>query len=96
MIEGELHDLSLGGAGIIFLDIAPAVQRGLLQECAVELPDGGWLYCSVELRYSKTIPPRERQLVGARFAGLTLAQSRLVGSWISELEREYIRKRAAD
>jgi len=94
--EGELHDLSIGGAGIIFTDVMPAVERGLLHECAVELPDGGWLYCAVELRHSITIPPRDRHLVGARFARLTVVQARIVGQCISELERESIRKRVAD
>ena len=96
VIEGELHDLSLGGAGIIFPDAMPAVERGLLYEGALELPDGEWLYCAFDLRYTKRGQPRDRQLVGARFARLTLAQAQLVGRCISELEREYIRKRAAD
>jgi len=95
-IEGELHDLSRGGAGLIFPDDKPVVEAGLLQECAIELSDEEWLYCAVELRYSKNFPPRDRQLIGARFIGLSPAQERLIGRCISELEREFIRKRAVD
>jgi len=93
--EGELHDLSRGGAGLIFPDDKPVVEPGLLQECAIELSDEEWLYCAVELRYSKNFPPRERQLIGARFFDLGPAQERLIGRCISELEREFIRKRAS-
>ncbi len=94
--EGVLHDLSQGGAGMIFPDGDPVVESGLLHECAIELPDAGWLFCVVELRYSKNITSRDRQLIGARFAGLTPVQVRLLGHCISELDREYIRKRTAD
>ena len=93
--EGVLHDLSHGGAGMVFPDNEPAVQQGLLQESAIELLDDEWLYCAVELRYSKKVPSRKRQLIGARFYDLSHEQSRLVGRCINELEREYIRKRAS-
>lgn len=96
VVEGALHDLSHGGAGMIFPDGDPVVEPGLLHECAIELPDDVWLYCAVELRYAKNIPSRDRQLIGARFADLSPVQARLVGHCISELEREFIRKRAAD
>jgi len=96
VIEGELHDLSHGGAGITFPGNTPAVDPGLLYECAIELPGDVWLYCAVELRHAKNVPPRDGQLVGARFARLSRAQARLVGHCISELQREFIRKRALD
>lgn len=96
VIEGMLHDLSNGGAGMIFTDDARAVESGLLHDCAIELPDREWLYCAVEIRYSRVIPPRDRQLVGTRFSGLSRTQARLVRHCISELERESIRKRVTD
>jgi c-di-GMP-binding flagellar brake protein YcgR len=96
VIEGVLHDLSHGGAGMFLPDGKLTVEPGLLYECAIELPDDMWLYCAVELRHSKNIPSRDRQLVGARFIELSPAQARLVGHCISRLEREFNRKRAAD
>ena len=94
--EGVLHDLSHGGAGMVFPDGEPVVEPGLLHDCAIELLDDEWLYCTVELRYSKNIPSRGRQLIGARFPDLSQAQARLVGRCINELEREFIRRRTAD
>ncbi len=96
VFEGVLHDLSHGGAGMVFPDSEPVVKPGLLHSCAVELIDDEWLYCAVELRYSKTIPSRKRQLIGARFYDLSHAQARLVSHCINELEREFIRRRAPD
>jgi len=96
VIEGVLHDLSHGGAAMIFPDGKPAVKPGLLQECAIELPGDVWLYCAVELRHSNKLPSRDQQLLGARFIKLSPVQSRLVGNCISKLEREFIRKRTAD
>jgi c-di-GMP-binding flagellar brake protein YcgR len=95
-IEGSLHDLSRGGAGMLFPGDEPSVETGLLHECALELPDDVWLYCTVELRYTKILPTGDRQLIGARFVGLTPAQARLAGQCVSELEREFIRKRTLD
>ena len=94
MFEGVLHDLSHGGAGMVFPDAEPVVKPGLLHECAIELVGDEWLYCAVELRYSKTIPSRKRQFIGARFTDLSHAQDHMVGRCINELEREFIRKRA--
>lgn len=93
MAEGVLHDLSHGGAGMIFSDGQPAMIPGQLYECAIELPDDVWLYCAVELRYSKNIRTRDRQLIGTRFDGLSPVQARLVGQCVSKLERESVRKR---
>ena len=95
MVRGELHDLSYGGAGIIFLADKTIMETGRLHECAIELHDGKWIYCTAELCYSKGISSRKTQLIGVQFVELSPAQSRLIGRCISELEREFIRKRAA-
>jgi len=95
-IEGKLHDLSHGGAGVIYTDAIPAVERGHTYQCAIELPDATWLFCTVELRYSKSVSARDRHLIGARFADLSPAQARLVGHCINQLQLEFIRKRTAD
>ena len=96
LIEGVLHDLSYTGAGMLFPEGPPVVERGLLHECAIELPDDVWLYCAVELRYTKRYRSTDRQLIGARFADLSPAQARLVGRCIGELERESVRRRVTD
>ena len=95
-VEGLLYDLSHGGAGIIFPAGKIIVEPGQLRECAIELPDDAWLYCAVELRYAKETSSRDRQHIGARFSQISPAQAQLVGTCINELEREFIRKRAAD
>lgn len=92
--EGALHDISHGGTGMIFPVTYITVEPGHMVECAIELPGKIWLYCSVELRYSKKVRSQQRQLIGARYNDLTPAQTRLIGRCISELEREYMRKRA--
>jgi c-di-GMP-binding flagellar brake protein YcgR len=95
VIEGVLHDLSHGGIGMFFSDTDISADHGVFYECAFELTSDVWLYCSVELRYSKETQARNRQLIGARFVDLRPVQTRLVGRCISELERELLRKRAA-
>ena len=96
VFEGVLHDISHGGAGMLFPAGAVSVEPGRLHECAIELPGDVWLYCTVELRYAKKNRSPGQQLIGARFDKLCPAQQQLVGHCIKELERESIRKRAAE
>lgn len=93
--EGLLHDLSHGGAGFDFPAGTATGQAGRAVACALELPEAGWLYCTVELRYARAARQQERQLVGARFLDLSPLQVRLVTRCIVALERELIRKRTA-
>jgi c-di-GMP-binding flagellar brake protein YcgR len=94
-ITGELHNLSYGGAGIIFLPDKTIMKTGKLHECAIELPNGDWIYCTIELRFSKQARSRKTQLVGTQFVALSAMQSRLIGRSINELERELIRQNAS-
>lgn len=93
MVKGELHDLSHGGAGMLFLADKTIMESGKQHECTIELPDGSFIYCTAELRFSKNIPSRNTKFIGIQFVGLLPLQSRLIGRCINELERDYIRKR---
>jgi len=96
LIQGELHDLSHGGAGKIISSTKFKFKPGQWYECAIELPCGEWIYCTVEMCYLKNIPVRNRRLIGASFVGLTAMQSRIIGRCVSELELDQIRKRAGN
>lgn len=95
VIEGLLHDLSNGGAGILLAEEVTMPVSDRPCECAIELPADEWLFCTVELRYARNSRYRGRRLAGARFQALTPQQTRLVGQCIIRLEREQIRKRVA-
>jgi c-di-GMP-binding flagellar brake protein YcgR len=96
VIEGELYDLSRGGAGVILPGEVPLLKPARRYECAIELPDAAWLYCAIEMRHVKDLPSGDRHLIGARFAELSPVQSRLVAHCITRLERELIRKHVVD
>ena len=93
--EGELYDLSQGGAGIVLPGEAPVLKPARWYDCAIELPDA-WLFCTLEMRHAKDMPAGDRHLIGARFADLSPVQTRLVAHTITGLEREQIRKRVVD
>ena len=95
MVRGKLHDLSSGGAAMICLEDKTIMESAELYECAIDLPHGECIDCTVKLRYSKDIPSRDSKLIGIQFVRLSSVQSRLIGRCISELEREFIRKRTA-
>ena len=95
-IAGELHDLSNGGAGIVFSETDVTLEPGHLYECAIEIPGDEYLFCCIELRYTREIRTHKRKLTGVLFLKLTPIQTRLIGRFISEMEREQIRKRALE
>ena len=94
MIAGELHDLSHGAAGKILPDGKTEINSGENYECVIELPCREWLYCSVEICYTKKVGSKNNQFIGARFIDLSRVQKRLIARCISELELEEVRKRA--
>ncbi len=96
VFEGVLHDLSHGGAGMVFPEGKPEVRPGLLHESAIELAEDNWLYTTVELRYSKSVSYRNRQMIGARFTDLSQQQAHTIRRYISELQREILRRRTAE
>jgi len=55
----------------------------------MKLPEGKWIYCTVELRFSRSAPSQNTQ-----FIELSAAQQRLIDRCINKLEREAIRKNA--
>ena len=95
-IAGELHDLSHGGAGIIFTETEIAIEPGHLYECAIEIPENEYLFCSVEIRYTRELHAGKQKLTGALFLKLTPIQERLIGRFISETERELMKRRARE
>ena len=69
---------------------------GHLYECAIEIPGEEYLFCCVELRYTREIRTGKQKLTGVLFLNLTPVQARLIGRFISEMEREQIKKRALE
>lgn len=94
VVKGELHDLSHGGAGIIYLTETTSMEAARRYECSIELPDSDLIYCTVELRYSKDLSAKHTKSIGVQFIGLSPLQEQIIGHCIIELERDLIRKRA--
>jgi len=93
-VKGELHNLSYGGAGMIMLPDKTIMEKGAMHKCAIKLAKDEWIDCTVELRFSKSIPSRNTQFIGTQFIDLSATQSRLIGRCINELERRLIRQHA--
>jgi c-di-GMP-binding flagellar brake protein YcgR len=96
IFEGELYDLSRGGAGIVLPFDEAVLVPGRWYYCAIELPGSAWLFCDIEQRHWKELHAAGKHLAGTRFAGLTPMQTRLVGRCISELQREQMKRRVTD
>lgn len=96
IFEGELYDISRGGAGIILPFDESVLEPGRWYYCAIELPGSSWLFCDIEQRHWKDLHAPGKHLAGTRFADLTPMQMRLVGRCISELQREQMKRRVTD
>lgn len=95
VIEGLVHDLSKGGAGILLPEEVSLPPHAVVYECALELPDDAWLFCTVDICHARSSRYRDLRLVGIRFLRPGPIQSRLLGHCIIELDREFVRKRTA-
>lgn len=93
--EGVLHDLSHGGAGMIFPQGKPEIMPGSTHDCAIEMTENDWLYTTVELRYAKSVSFRNKQMIGVRFTDLSPQQAHSIRQYLSELQRELLRRRTA-
>lgn len=95
-IDGELRDLSVGGVGMAFAPQTRIQQGEHLSNCVIDLPDGGTLSCSLEVRYASVDENHQELRIGARFANLTPAQERSVQRCVHDLEREHIRRQTRE
>lgn len=90
--EGELRDISAGGIGASFAASTPLNIGDVIADCLIELPGGGALHCSLEVRYAKHDTAHHTLHLGACFIGLKPAEERLIRRCVSNLEREALRK----
>lgn len=93
-INGELRDLSIGGLGAAFPLDTPIAEGERIYSCWVDLPGGGTLSCTLEVRHVSRDPERGELRIGARFVELNPAQERMLQRCVYHLEREHLRRQA--
>lgn len=91
--EGQLRDISLGGAQII-LPPESAITPGTMYECAFELPTGDSIYCSADVCYTGEFGRLNEVRTGIRFQKLTPFQKRIIERSVVSIEQE-LRKKLA-
>ena len=91
--EGQLRDISLGGAQII-LPPGASLAQGAMYECAFALPTGDTIYSCVEVCYASVFGSRDEVRAGIRFLDLTTVQKRISERSVITIEQE-LRKRLA-
>ena len=93
-IDGQLCDVSMGGLGAR-LELDQDIQRGLIiPDCRIQLPqDPAPLQADLEVRF--ILPDEQHQALrlGGRFSKLTTEEKGRLRKFVSQLEREMIRRR---
>ena len=94
IIEGELDNISPEGMRIRFTDNLPNTMKcGLsVPKCEFELPDGGHILCSVELRHIVHGENGNMSYVGIRFESLPPPDQRSVNRFATSIERRLRRR----
>ena len=92
--EGLLRDISHGGAQLILKSGTTVTSGKMLYECAVELPEGPEIYCTIDVRYALPYGKHNDIRAGIRFLDLTPYQQRIIAQCITSVELEFIRKHA--
>lgn len=93
-VNGRLHDISVGGVGArIHNALAHPLTRGeIVPNCIIELPAGTVISSSVEIRYAGKRGAATLIQLGGKFVDLDRQQQKIIERFVTELERELIRK----
>ena len=92
-VTGSLHDISLGGLRVRLDTDIDAPPLSTVLPCRMQLPDGGELRCTVELRF---LGGGQVSHIGGRFESLPPTQRQTLQRFIRELEREELKKTPRD
>lgn len=92
VIHGRLHDISLGGIGLLLPRDLPIKNGSRFERCVIDIEDSDPLVCIVEIRYVMQDFLTNMQRAGARFLSLDARQKRLIEHFSRMLERAALRK----
>lgn len=93
-LEGQLFDLSMGGLGAN-LGLQTKLTRGqVIESCAIHLPKEESLQVELEIRFVRVDEQHHSQRIGASFRNLDVQQSNRLRRFVTQLEREMLRRKA--
>ncbi len=94
IIEGELDNISPEGMRIRFADNLPNTMKNEISipKCEFELPDDGYILCSVELRHVVHGENGDVSYIGIRFQSLPPPEQRSVNRFATSIERKLRRR----
>jgi c-di-GMP-binding flagellar brake protein YcgR len=92
ILQGELHNISAGGACIRFSSALPDfLERGLMiPKCEISIPNERPLTCALEVRHVSDAAPLIT--IGTRFVNLNAISQRTVEKFVVGLERKLRRQ----
>ena len=86
-----LHDISVGGIGILTPNALKYVQLEKLENCWLDLRESGMIHCTLEVRYVITMESRTGKPLwhmGCKFIDLPPADETLIQRFMAKLEAE--------
>lgn len=93
-LDGELIDLSLGGLGATLPDRADVARGQIVEACSIQLPRCDPLTTELEIRFVYQDRVRQAVRIGASFRNLDPQRQNLLRRFITQLEREMLRRKA--
>ncbi|RMG50477.1 MAG: hypothetical protein D6717_13835 [Gammaproteobacteria bacterium] len=91
-VEGQVHDLSLGGLGILFPGHSHFHTGEILMNATIILPNKRTIQCDLEVRHQSEVPELNKKRVGCRFLRLEPPARREIQRCVLYLEREEIKR----
>ncbi len=86
-----LHDISIGGVGLLFPHAVGYSQLDKLEDCQIDLRGIGRIGCTLEVRHVNEVKSRSGKLfwhVGCRFANLPASDEMLIHRFMARIEAE--------
>lgn len=96
-LEGEVRDLSVGGAGVR-VQIPPGVDvpgGHRFRPCSLRLAGAPAIECGFEARHVAPLPGSRFSHLGGRFLDLSRRDQHALAQFVAHLEREHLKLRPA-
>lgn len=93
IIDGGLTDLSMGGLGANIKTDVTFKHGQIIDSCKLELPKGESFDTEIEICFVRTDTQRNMQHIGAAFRNIQPQQEQILRRFVTQLEREMLRKK---
>jgi len=91
-LDGILYDISRGGIGVLIHDRIQIDSGEIFHGCRITLPCKNKIHFDLQITFCKKLPRSKKLRIGGYFLHLDVKSEQILGRFITQTEREEVRK----